>query len=452
MFHKVLVANRAAAASRVIRALRQLGIASVAVYSEADRDLAYVAEADEAVGIGPAPAPQSYLNGARLLAVAREAGADAIHPGYGFLSENAGFATDVAAAGLCFIGPSAEMIEAMGHKQRARTLMRDHGLPMSASSGILPDSAEAALDEARRLGFPIMIKPAAGGGGIGMTAVERETDFMAAFERARGLAQRSFGNAELYLERLVVNPRHIEFQILADNHGAIRHLFERDCSVQRRHQKVIEEAAAPALDRDSLEAMAAQAVRALASLGYNNIGTVETLYDPRDGDFGFLEMNTRLQVEHAVTEEITGLDLVAAQIRLAAGERLNDVVPETVLRQGHAIEARIYAEDPKRFFPSPGPLTAFRPPAGEGIRIETGYREGNVVTPYYDPMIAKVIASAPTREAAISRLRLALEGFEIAGIKSNIPFLVAVLGSQSFQAGQVHTGLAADIMAPAKIH
>ena len=448
MFRKVLVANRAAAASRVIRALRKLGIASVAVYSEADRDLAYVAEADEAYGIGPAPAQQSYLNMDRLLETAAQCGADAVHPGYGFLSENAAFAAKVAAAGMVFIGPAPAMIEAMGHKQRARMLMQDHGMPMPASSAILPEDAQAATDEARRLGFPVMIKPAAGGGGIGMTAIRRAEDFVAGFERARGLAQRSFGNAELYLERLVLNPRHVEFQILADNHGNVRHLFERDCSIQRRHQKVIEEASAPGLERAKLDAMAERAVTALRSIGYNNIGTVETLYDPDSGVFGFLEMNTRLQVEHAVTEEITGIDLVAAQIRLAAGEKLDAVLPADIRPQGHAIEARIYAEDPRRFLPSPGPLMQFRAPKGEGIRVETGYREGNAVTPFYDPMVAKLVAHGATRAAAVDRLRQALNGFEIAGIKTNIPFLLAMLDNAAFAAGAVHTGLAAEIQLP----
>ncbi|MBN8890254.1 MAG: biotin carboxylase [Rhodospirillales bacterium 70-18] len=445
MFEKVLVANRATAATRVIRALRSLGVRSVAVYSEADRDLPAVAEADEAFPLGPAPARDSYLNQDRILAIARAAGVDGLHPGYGFLSENPDFARAVEAAGIRFIGPDWRSIAAMGHKSRARELMARHGMPMSPSSAILGADADAALDEARALGFPVMIKPAGGGGGIGMMAVSDEAGFPAALARARSLAERSFASSELYLERLMLRPRHIEFQIIADSHGDVRHLFERDCSVQRRHQKVIEESPAPGIAAEDLRAAAANVTASVAAAGYTNIGTVETLYTPGTG-FSFLEMNTRLQVEHAVTEEVTGIDIVAAQIRLAAGARLAAVLPDPVRRQGHAIQARIYAEDPVRFFPSPGPLTVFRPPAGPGIRVETGYREGNLVTPHYDPMIAKVIAHAADRPAAIATLAEALRGFEIAGLKTNIPFILAVLGSEGFAGGQVHTGLAAEVL------
>jgi acetyl-CoA carboxylase, biotin carboxylase subunit len=448
MFRKVIVANRAAAAGRVIRALRALGIASVAVYSEADRDLPAVAEADEAYPIGAAPARESYLNQERIIAVAREAGADALHPGYGFLSENADFARAVEAAGIRFIGPDWRSIEAMGHKSRARALMARHGMPMSPSTDILPEDPDAALAVVRAFGFPVMIKPAGGGGGIGMTAAADEAQFVAGFTRARGLAERSFANADLYLERQLLHPRHVEFQILADATGDVRHLFERDCSVQRRHQKVIEEAPAPGLDACETNKVAARVAASLAEIGYTNIGTAEMLHTPRTG-FGFLEMNTRLQVEHAVTEQITGIDIVATQIALAAGRPLAALMPAQVERRGHAIEARVYAEDPKRFLPSPGTLTVFRPPAGPGVRVETGYREGNTVTPYYDPMIAKVVATGVDRREATAILDQALAAFEIAGARNNIPFIRAVLSHDAFIAGHVHTGLAAQVLAAA---
>jgi acetyl-CoA carboxylase biotin carboxylase subunit len=445
VFRKVLVANRAVAASRVLRALRQLGIASVAVFSEADRDLAYVAEADEAFVLGPAPARESYLVIERILAVARAAGADAVHPGYGFLAESHAFAAAVQAAGLTFIGPRPVTIEALGHKERARAVMRRHGMPMVPSTDILPPDEAAALARLRRLGLPVMIKPAAGGGGIGMIAARSEAEFVGGIATARSRAERSFGSDALYLERLIENPRHVEFQILADNHGDVRHLFWRDCSVQRRHQKVIEEAPAPAIAETDALAMAARAAGCLAAIGYSNIGTVEMLYDAAAG-FNFLEVNTRLQVEHAVTEEITGIDIVQSQIRLAADVPMSEILPGEPSRSGHAVEARVYAEDPVRFLPSPGPLDVFRPPAGDDIRVETGYREGNVVTPHYDPMIAKVVARGPDRGAAIDRLVQALDGFAIAGVKTNIPFVLAVLQSEEFRSGRVHTGLAAEIV------
>jgi acetyl-CoA carboxylase biotin carboxylase subunit len=445
MFRKVLVANRAAAASRVVRALRQLEIASVAVYSEADRELAYVAEANEAFLLGPAPARQSYLDIERILAIARAAAVDAIHPGYGFLAENHDFAAAIQGAGMSFIGPAPAVIEALGRKDRARELMRERGMPMVPSTDILPRDEAAALACLHQIGLPVMIKPAAGGGGIGMQVARSEAELVAGLAKARSMAERSFGNDAIYLERLIEAPRHVEFQIVADSHGNVRHLFERDCSVQRRHQKVIEEAPAPAIDEAEVIAAARRAAECLAAIGYDNIGTVEMLYDATAG-FNFLEVNTRLQVEHAVTEEITGVDIVQSQIRLAAGERLAQVLPGEASRSGHAIQARIHAEDPVRFLPSPGPLNVFRPPSGEGIRVETGYREGNVVTPHYDPMIAKVVARAADRAAAIDRLAAALERFEIVGVKTNIPFVLAVLRSEEFRSGNVHTGLAGEIV------
>ncbi|MCW0232595.1 MAG: biotin carboxylase [Ferrovibrio sp.] len=442
---KLLVANRGAAATRVIRAAKAMGLQTVAVYSEADAALSYLAMADQAVPIGGSPPHQSYLNQEALLEVMRDTGADALHPGYGFLSENADFASKVEAAGAIFIGPSPRHIDAMGHKARARDLMAAHGMPVGPSSPVLGTTAAEITAAAAAIGYPVMVKPAGGGGGIGMLAATDEAELLAAVERARSMATRSFGVADVYLEKLLLRPRHVEFQILADRAGNTAHVFERDCSVQRRHQKVIEEAPAPGLAQVVTRSMANQVARIMADMGYDTIGTVETLHTEASG-FGFLEVNTRLQVEHAVTEEITGLDLVRCQIRLAAGEPLSDVIPVMPEPRGHAIQARIYAEDPVRFLPSPGPLTVFRLATGTGIRIETGYAEGNTITPYYDPMIAKVIAHGADREQAIERLDAALAASRIEGVKTNIPLLRAVLAFPAFRAGAVHTGLVAEVL------
>ena len=451
MFRKVLVANRGAVAARVIRALREMGIASVVVYSDVDRDLPYVAQANEAYALGD-PAPQhSYLNQSLLLDVLRRSGADALHPGYGFLSENAAFAREVEAMGVCFVGPSPRWIDVMGHKVKARDLMAAQGMPMCPSSGLIDAEWDAlptaARDQIVRLGYPLLVKPANGGGGIGMLPARNEQELLRALAQARSLATRSFGSAEVYVERLVERPRHIEFQILADRAGHVRVLYERDCSVQRRHQKVIEEAPAPSLSRALLDETATRIAAILGALKYDVIGTVEMLYDPQAGAFHFLEMNTRLQVEHAVTEAITGVDIVAAQLRLAAGEAIDAVLPPVIDRTGHAIEARLYAEDPVRFFPSPGPLDVFRMPGGEGIRVETGYGPGARVTPFYDPMLAKIVAHAPTRALAIERLAAALRATEVCGVKTNIPFIQNVLASPAFVGGGIHTGIAAQILA-----
>ncbi|MDF3835027.1 biotin carboxylase N-terminal domain-containing protein [Cupriavidus basilensis] len=451
---RVLVANRGAVAARIIRALRALGLESVAVYSDADAGLPYLREADVALRLGEAPPLASYLDQDKLLEAARASGADAVHPGYGFLSENAAFAERVEAAGLCFIGPSPHWIRRLGHKTEARSFMAAQGMPLAPSSGVLPDDMDTVAAAAARIGYPVLIKPAGGGGGIGMVPVRDAAALAAAWQQARSVAQRSFGQAELYLEKLVEQPRHIEFQVLADRHGGVRILWERDCSVQRRHQKVIEEARAHGLDRAEVEAMAAQLSALLSGIGYDVIGTVEMLHTPAAG-FVFLEMNTRLQVEHAVTEQIAGVDIVAAQIRLARGERIGDVLPACtggVPAQGHAIEARVYAEDPVRFFPSPGPLEVFRPPQGEGVRVETGYAEGCRVTPYYDPMLAKVIATGAGRDEAIARLRAALEGFAITGVKTNIPFILRVLAHPDFLAGRIDTALVQRVLAAPARH
>lgn len=444
-FQKVLVANRGDVARRVIHSLREMGIRSVAVYSEADANAPYLDEADEAYLIGEGQPQKSYLNQDKILEVVKKTGSDGIHPGYGFLSENFEFAAKVETQGVKFIGPSARWIEAMSHKSRARKLMEQHGMSTGAGSGILNNNEETILKEANKIGFPVLVKPAAGGGGIGMLAAHNEKGLLEAVKRSRSLALRSFSNDDIYLEKYLEEPRHIEFQIIADQYGNVQHLFERDCSVQRRHQKVIEEASAPFIDQKVKDEVGNQIVHVLKNIGYDNIGTVEMLRG-KDGSYNFLEMNTRLQVEHAVTEEITGIDLVEAQIKSACGENLQNILPDVISRNGHAIEARVYAEDPVRFFPSPGTLKTFRPPNSLGVRVDTGYAEGCVVTPFYDPMIAKVIVHESTREKAIDKLIEALNEFEIVGVKTNIPFLIQVLSSQEFNTGLIHTGLALTLL------
>ena len=449
MFSKVVVANRGAVAARVLRALYAMGIKSVAVYSEADYGAPYLEMASETYAIGASPAADSYLNQDTLLALLKKANADGLHPGYGFLSENAGFAQRVTDAGVKFIGPSPRWIEAMGHKTRARDIAAEHGMPMTKGTDVLPAEPARILAAARSIGYPVLVKPAGGGGGIGMLPAKDESELLAVVERSQSMASRGFGNAEVYLERLLEKPRHIEFQVLGDQHGSAVHLFERDCSVQRRNQKVIEEATAPAIPRSEIEAIAAQVTAMVKNMGYDNIGTVEMLRGA-DGSFNFLEMNTRLQVEHGVTEEITGVDLVQAQIRSAAGDKLADILPAKIEIKGHAIQARVYAEDPKNFFPSPGKLTVFRPPQDPTIRVDTGYAEGRDVTPFYDPMLAKVIVHAATREAAIDRLIEALTAFDIQGLKNNIPAVLTILRSEQFRDGAVHTGLIPEVMTKKK--
>jgi acetyl-CoA carboxylase biotin carboxylase subunit len=449
MFRKVLVANRGAIAARVLRALNEMGIASVAVYSDADAGAPYLEMAGETYAIGPAPARESYLDQDRILGVMKQSGADALHPGYGFLSENAEFAQRIADSGAAFIGPSPKWIAAMGHKTKARELAARHGMPMSRGSEVLPAEPEAILAAARAIGFPVLVKPAGGGGGIGMLPAKDESQLLDTVERSRSMASRGFGNAEVYLERLIEKPRHVEFQVLGDRHGNAVHLFERDCSTQRRNQKVIEEAPAPGIDRRTVEGVADNVARIMREMGYDNIGTVEMLMGA-DGSFNFLEMNTRLQVEHGVTEAVTGVDLVHAQIRSAAGENLGDILPARIVLRGHAIQARVYAEDPKNFFPSPGKLSVFRPPLEAGVRVETGFSEGRDVTPHYDPMIAKVIVHEDTRGAAIDKLIAALEAFEIQGLKNNIPAVLAILRSDAFRGGHVHTGLIPEVLGKKK--
>ncbi len=451
MFSKVLVANRGAVAARILRTLSKMSVASACVYSEADKSLPYLGVAGETYDLGSGPPTANYLNGDAILRAACDLRADAIHPGYGFLSENADFARKVAAAGIAFVGPAPQHIEAMGHKTKARDLVASLGMPVGAASNLLPDGARACAQIAAEIGYPVLVKPAAGGGGIGMIAARDETELASAIERARSTSLRSFKTSDIYFERLVERPRHIELQIVADRYGNVRHLFERDCSVQRRHQKVIEEARAPGVSASEMELLGARVVEVMRRIEYDNIGTVEMLMGP-DHDFNFLEMNTRLQVEHGVTEEITGVDLVELQLRVAGGERLEEVLPDDLDTKGHAIEARVYAEDPTRFLPSPGYLETFRPPSGDGIRVETGYAQGTTVTPFYDPLLAKVITVADERTQAIQKLDQALQAFSVAGVKTNIPALLRVLRSERFALGDVDTGLLAETVPREHLH
>ncbi|HVB50028.1 MAG TPA: acetyl/propionyl/methylcrotonyl-CoA carboxylase subunit alpha [Burkholderiales bacterium] len=453
MFRKLLIANRGEIACRVIATARRLGIATVAVYSDADRDARHVKLADEARRIGPPSARESYLDAGAILAAAREAGAEAIHPGYGFLAENADFARACRVAGFVFIGPSPEAIAAMGDKSAAKTLMEKTGVPLVP--GYHGASQEPALlaKEAARIGFPVLIKPSAGGGGKGMRAVPSAAEFAPALEAARREARSAFGDERVLIERYLERPRHIEVQVFGDTHGEVVHLFERDCSVQRRHQKVLEEAPAPGMTHDRRRDMGAAAVAAAKAIGYVGAGTVEFIAE-QDGRFYFMEMNTRLQVEHPVTEMITGLDLVEWQLRVAAGERLP--LPQQALHiSGHAIEARIYAEDPERdFLPATGRLAHLKfPRATESVRIDTGVEAGALVTPYYDPMIAKLVVWGESRASALARLRAALAEVEIAGVATNVAFLGRLAACRAFAEGELDTGLIercrAELFAPA---
>jgi acetyl-CoA carboxylase biotin carboxylase subunit len=440
MFKKILVANRGEIAVRVIRACHELGISAVAVFSEADRAALHVLRADEAYPIGPAPAAESYLDIQRILGAARRAGADAIHPGYGFLSENPKFARACEQCGIKFIGPSASAMEAMGSKTRARQNMQRAGVPFVPGSSKGLSSASEAREVAARLGYPVMLKAAAGGGGKGMRLVEQEAGLESAFDAARSEALRAFGDEEVYLEKAILNPRHIEVQVLADEHGHTVYLGERDCSVQRRHQKVIEEAPSPAVTPEKRRQMGEIAVRAARAVGYANAGTIEFLADG-EGNFYFLEMNTRLQVEHPVTELVTGLDLVALQIRIASGEHLPFGQDDIAIR-GHAIECRVYAEDPEdNYFPSPGKISSLMEPSGPGVRLDSGIYPGWNVPVEYDPLLAKLIAYGANREQAMARLRRALQEYSIGGIKTNLSLFRRVLEDDEFLSGKANTGL-----------
>ena len=438
MFRKILIANRGEIALRVQRTCRSLGIPTVAVYSDADRRALHVLEADEAVHIGPAPPTESYLNIEAIVRAALETGAEAVHPGYGFLSENPAFAEACARAGLVFIGPPAEAIRAMGDKSAARKMVAARGVPVVP--GYDGDGQEPALllREAERIGFPVMIKAAAGGGGRGMRLVSAPSEFAEAVESARREALRAFGDGRLLLERAIVGGRHVEVQVLADAHGNVIYLGERDCSTQRRHQKVIEEAPSPAVGPELRRRMGEAAVEVARAVGYRNAGTVEFLLDAQ-GNFYFLEMNTRLQVEHGVTELVTGLDLVALQIAIAAGQPL-PLRQEDVRLNGHAIECRIYAEDPFRgYLPSSGRITVFEPPTGEGIRNDVGTYPGDEITAYYDPLIAKLLTWGRDRREALARMADALQRYRIEGVRTNLPLLRAVVSHPVMLAGQMTT-------------
>jgi acetyl-CoA carboxylase biotin carboxylase subunit len=438
MFKKVLIANRGEIAVRVVRACREMGIASAAIYSDADRAALHVSKADEAYPVGPAAARESYLNVAKIIDVAKRCGAEAIHPGYGFLSENAQFARACAAAGIKFIGPPPSAMELMGSKTRARTAMHAAGVPMVPGSARGLSLAEAE-EMAAKVGFPVMIKAAAGGGGKGMRLVKAPAELKSSFETAQSEAQRAFNDGEIYLEKFIEDPRHIEIQVLADEHGNVVYLGERECSVQRRHQKVIEEAPSAVVDQDMRQRMGAVAVQAARSAGYTNAGTIEFLVDSRR-NFYFLEMNTRLQVEHPVTELVTGLDLVQLQFRIASGEKLPFRQEDIGLR-GHAIECRIYAEDPENnFFPSPGKITRLLRPSGPGVREDSGVYQGWTVPLDYDPMLSKLIVHAADRGAAIARMRRALDEYFVGGIKTNLPLFRRILDHPDFVAGRIDTG------------
>jgi acetyl-CoA carboxylase biotin carboxylase subunit len=449
MFKKILIANRGEIAVRVIRACHEMGIAAVAVYSDVDRASLHVRKSDEAYPIGAAAASESYLNIGKILEVAARSRADAIHPGYGFLSENARFARACVEAGVKFIGPTAAAMDGMGSKTRARQAMERAGVPFVPGTLRGLESVEQAEEVAARIGYPVMLKAAAGGGGKGMRLVHSPQDLKSALEGARSEAARSFGDGEVYIEKAILNPRHIEMQVLADEHGNTVYLGERECSIQRRHQKVVEEAPSPVVDPEMRRRMGEVAVRVAQAAGYTNAGTVEFLVDQSDIDqpesarqknFYFLEMNTRLQVEHPVTELITGLDLVHLQIRIAAGERLPFAQDDVKIR-GHAIECRIYAEDPdNNYFPSPGKITLLLQPSGPGIRQDSGMYEGWTVPMDYDPLLAKLIGYGTDRDQAISRLTRALDEYFVGGIKTNISLFRRILRHPDFRAAKLDTG------------
>ena len=443
MFGKVLVANRGEIALRVVRACQELGVAAVAVYSDADEGALHVRHADEAVRIGPPPAGKSYLRVEALVEAAKETGAEAVHPGYGFLAENAGFAAACRDAGLAFIGPSAEAIEKMGNKSAARRLAEEAGVPVVPGSDAASSPDEAA-QTAEEIGYPIMVKAAAGGGGRGIRVAEDEEGLRKAVQVARREAEAAFGDGTLYLERLLTAPRHVEVQIIGDHEGNVVHLYERECSMQRRRQKVLEEAPSPGISPEVRGKMTEAAVRLAREAGYANAGTVEFLVE--DEEFFFIEMNTRIQVEHPVTEMLTGVDLVKEQIRVAAGEPLS-VGQEDVPMVGHAMEFRINAEDPDQdFMPSPGEVTFLDVPGGPGVRIDSAIYQGYKIPPFYDSMVGKLVVWALTREEAIDRSRRALREYRLEGIKTTIPLHLRLLEDEAFRSGEYHTGYLEELL------
>ena len=445
MFKKVLIANRGEIALRIIRACHELGVETVAVYSEADRESLHVRFADEDVCIGPAPATESYLNIPRIIAAAEVTGVEAIHPGYGFLAENAEFSEICARADIAFIGPTPDQIRSMGDKATARATMMKIGVPTVPGSEGIIDTVEEALPVAEEIGFPIMVKASAGGGGKGMRLALSMEEFPGLFTAAQNEGRAAFGNPDVYLERAIIKPRHVEIQVFGDAHGRVVHFGERDCSIQRRHQKLVEEAPSPAMTPELRAEMGEAAVRAAKAIDYVGAGTVEFLLD-QSGEFFFMEMNTRIQVEHPVTEVTTGIDLLKEQIRVAAGEHL--LVPDSVEHRVHAIEFRINAEDPDRnFAPSPGTITTFHPPGGPGVRLDTHIYTGYRVPPYYDSLLAKLIVSGNTREEAIVRARHVLDHTIIEGIPTTIPFLRRIVDDEAFVRGEVDTSFVAQMMA-----
>lgn len=439
MFEKILIANRGEVALRIMRAARELGVKTVAVYSVADKDTLPVRYADEAVCIGPAPAGKSYLNMSNIIAAAVTTGCQAVHPGYGFLAENAEFARACAENDLVFIGPAPECIERMGNKAAARETMMACGVPTVPGSDGVVETVEEARAFAEAVGYPVLIKASAGGGGKGMREVHAPADLEGAYAAAKAEAQAAFGNGDVYLEKLVLRPRHVEIQVLADNFGHQVALCERDCSIQRRHQKLLEEAPSPALDDELRRAMGVAAVKAVRAVDYRNAGTIEFLLD-ESGKFYFMEMNTRVQVEHPVSEQITGVDIIKEQLRIAAGEPMSCAQRAPFSPNGHAIEFRINAEDPENAFrPSPGTITRFDVPGGPGVRVESYVHAGAVISPYYDSMVAKLIVWGQDRDEALARGRRALSEFAIEGIPTTISFHQKVLENEIFQRGEAHT-------------
>jgi acetyl-CoA carboxylase biotin carboxylase subunit len=440
VFESLLVANRGEIARRVIRTANALGLRTVAVHSDADAGLPFVREADDAVLLGPAPPAESYLDSARVIEAAQRTGAEAIHPGYGFLAESAVFARAVTDAGLIWVGPSPESMTAMGDKVSARNLMADAGVPVAPGTRDPVQDIDAALAAAATIGYPLMVKASAGGGGIGMGVAHDDEGLRAAFETARSRAERFFGSPAILLERFIAGARHVEVQLLGLNDGTVVALGERDCSVQRRHQKVAEETPSPGVSEELRARMLAGAVRAGEAVSYLGAGTVECLVDTSTQEYVFLEMNTRLQVEHPITELVTGIDIVAEQLRIAGGEPpLSDL--SAITTNGHALELRVYAEDPKRFLPSPGAITVWEEPDGEGVRVDAGYAAGTTVTPYYDPLLAKLCVWGADRDQALERARSAVAGFHIEGPKTNLPFFTELLADPDFVSGSYDTSL-----------
>jgi acetyl-CoA carboxylase, biotin carboxylase subunit len=437
MFQKILVANRGEIALRVICACKELGISTVAVYSEADRNSLHVRFADEAVCIGPPRSSESYLNIPQVISAAEITNVDAIHPGYGFLSENANFAKVCEASEITFIGPRPEIIELMGEKDRARREVKTAGLPTIPGSDGVVEGEEQLAKEAERIGYPLILKASAGGGGRGMRVVRKQEELLGAYQTARSEAQQAFGAPDVYMEKFLEFPRHIEFQVLGDQHGKVIHLGERECSIQRRHQKLVEESPSPVMDAKRRKELGTMVVKALEAIGYTNAGTVEFLMD-QDGSMYFIEMNTRIQVEHPVTELVTGVDLIKAQIRIASGEKMEDATG-AVISSGHAIECRINAEDPDTFVPSAGRITTFQAPGGTGVRVDSAAYADAVIPPYYDSMIAKLIVKGRDRTEAIGRMKRALEMFVIEGIKTSIPLHRRIVADSRFVAGNYNT-------------